>query len=148
MNKKFMTLALEQAKTAAKKGEVPIGAVVVKDDKVIAAAHNMCEALNDPTAHAEILAIRAAAKELGDFRRTGAQLYVTLEPCPMCAGAAINARMGEIIFGAADPAKGALGSVTNMYSFDFPNRPTVYGGINEKECLELLKEFFKEKRKS
>lgn len=148
MNKKFMTLALEQAKTAAKKGEVPIGAVVVKDDRVIAAAHNMCEALNDPTAHAEILAIRAAAKELGDFRLTGAQLYVTLEPCPMCAGAAINARMGEIIFGAADPAKGALGSVTNMYSFDFPNRPTVYGGINEKECLELLKEFFKEKRKS
>ncbi|MBQ5764544.1 MAG: nucleoside deaminase [Clostridia bacterium] len=148
MNKKFMTLALEQAKTAAKKGEVPIGAVVIKDDKVIAAAHNMCEALNDPTAHAEILAIRAAAKELGDFRLTGAQLYVTLEPCPMCAGAAINARIGEIIFGAADPAKGALGSVTNMYSFDFPNRPTVYGGINEKECLELLKEFFKEKRKS
>ena len=148
MNKKFMTLALEQAKTAAKKGEVPIGAVVIKDDKVIAAAHNMCEALNDPTAHAEILAIRDAAKELGDFRLTGAQLYVTLEPCPMCAGAAINARMGEIIFGAADPAKGALGSVTNMYSFDFPNRPTVYGGINEKECLELLKEFFKEKRKS
>lgn len=148
MNKKFMTLALEQAKTAAKKGEVPIGAVVVKDDRVIAAAHNMCEALNDPTAHAEILAIRAAAKELGDFRLTGAQLYVTLEPCPMCAGAAINARIGEIIFGAADPAKGALGSVTNMYSFDFPNRPTVYGGINEKECLELLKEFFKEKRKS
>ena len=148
MNKKFMTLALEQAKTAAKKGEVPIGAVVVKDDRVIAAAHNMCDALNDPTAHAEILAIRAAAKELGDFRLTGAQLYVTLEPCPMCAGAALNARMGEIIFGAADPAKGALGSVTNMYSFDFPNRPTVYGGINEKECLELLKEFFKEKRKS
>ena len=148
MNKKFMTLALEQAKTAAKKGEVPIGAVVIKDDKVIAAAHNMCEALNDPTAHAEILAIRAAAKELGDFRLTGAQLYVTLEPCPMCAGAAINARIGEIIFGAADPAKGALGSVTNMYSFDFPNRPTVYGGINEKECLELLKEFFKKKRKS
>lgn len=148
MNKKFMTLALEQAKIAAKKGEVPIGAVVIKDDKVIAAAHNMCEALNDPTAHAEILAIRAAAKELGDFRLTGAQLYVTLEPCPMCAGAAINARIGEIIFGAADPAKGALGSVTNMYSFDFPNRPTVYGGINEKECLELLKEFFKEKRKS
>lgn len=148
MNKKFMTLALEQAKIAARMGEVPIGAVVIKDDKVIAAAHNMCEALNDPTAHAEILAIRAAAKELGDFRLTGAQLYVTLEPCPMCAGAAINARMGEIIFGAADPAKGALGSVTNMYSFDFPNRPTVYGGINEKECLELLKEFFKEKRKS
>ena len=148
MNKKFMTLALEQAKIAAKMGEVPIGAVVIKDDKVIAAAHNMCEALNDPTAHAEILAIRDAAKELGDFRLTGAQLYVTLEPCPMCAGAAINARIGEIIFGAADPAKGALGSVTNMYSFDFPNRPTVYGGINEKECLELLKEFFKEKRKS
>lgn len=146
MNKKFMTLALEQAKTAAKKGEVPIGAVVVKDDRVIAAAHNMCEALNDPTAHAELLAIRQAANTLGDFRLTDCELYVTLEPCPMCAGAAINARIGEIIFGAADPAKGALGSVTNIYSFNFPNKPTVYGAVNETECLNLLKEFFKEKR--
>lgn len=147
MNKKFMTLALEQAKLARDKGEVPIGAVVVKDGKVIAAAHNMCEALKDPTAHAEVLAIKAAAKEIGDFRLTDCELYVTLEPCPMCAGAAINARISEIIFGAADPAKGALGSVTNIYSFNFPNKPTVYGSVNETECLDLLKEFFKSKRK-
>ena len=138
---KFMKEALKEAKKAAAEGEVPIGAVIVKDKKVISAEHNHCERDKDPTAHAEILAIRAAAKELGDFRLTGAQLYVTLEPCPMCAGAAINARIGEIIFGAADPAKGALGSVTNMYSFDFPNRPTVYGGINEKECLELFEDY-------
>lgn len=146
MNKKFMTYAIRQAKLAAQKGEVPIGAVIVKDGKVVAAAHNMCESLKDPTAHAEVLAIRQAAKELGDFRLTGCQLYVTVEPCPMCAGAAINARLDEIIFGAADPAKGALSSVTNIYSFNFPNKPQVFGGINEKECLEILKDFFKEKR--
>ncbi len=146
MNKKFMTYAIRQAKLAAQKGEVPIGAVIVKDGKVVAAAHNMCESLKVPTAHAEVLAIRQAAKELGDFRLTGCELYVTVEPCPMCAGAAINARLDEIIFGAADPAKGALLSVTNIYSYNFPNKPEVFGGINEKECLEILKDFFKEKR--
>ena len=91
-------------------------------------------------------AIKKAAEELGNFRLTGAELYVTLEPCPMCAGAAVNARIGEIIFGAFDPVKGALGSVTNLYSFDFPNKPTVYGGIKEKESINLLQEFFKNKR--
>lgn len=146
MNAKYMEYALQEAKKAAEKGEVPIGAVVVKNGEIIASAHNLCEGLRDPTAHAEILAIKKAAEKLGDFRLTGAELYVTLEPCPMCAGAAVNARISEIIFGAADPVKGALGSVTNLFSFDFPNKPTVYGGIKEKEAVTLLQEFFKAKR--
>lgn len=146
MNKKFMALALKEAEKAAAEGEVPIGAVIVKDGKVISAEHNHCERDKDPTAHAEILAIKKAGEILGDFRLTGASLYVTLEPCPMCAGAAINARVEEIVFGAYDSVKGALGSVTNLYSFPFPNRPEVYGGINETECKNLLKDFFKDKR--
>jgi len=146
MNAKFMEAALEQAKKAEKMGEVPIGAVIVKNGEIIASAHNLCESLNDPTAHAEILCIKQAAEVLGDFRLTDTELYVTLEPCPMCAGAIINARISEIIFGAFDAVKGALGSVTNLYSFDFPNKPTVYGGIKEKETALILQEFFKKRR--
>lgn len=146
MNTKYMEFAFNEAKKAAEVGEVPIGAVVVKNGEILASAHNLCETLKDPTAHAEILAIKKAAEKLGDFRLTGAELYVTLEPCPMCAGAAVNARISEIIFGAADPVKGALGSVTNIYSFDFPNKPTVFGGIREKESATILQEFFKAKR--
>ncbi len=146
MNAKYMEYALLEAKKAADIGEVPIGAVIVKNGEVLASAHNLCEELSDPTAHAEILAIKKAAEKIGDFRLTGAELYVTLEPCPMCAGAAINARISEIIFGAADPKKGALGSVTNLYSFPFPNKPTVYGGIKEKETVEILQKFFKSRR--
>ena len=146
MNAKYMEYALNEAKKAALMGEVPIGAVIVKKGEIIALAHNLCESLGDPTAHAEILAIKKAAEVIGDFRLTDTELYVTLEPCPMCAGAAINARVKEIIFGAADPVKGALGSVTNLYSFNFPNKPTVYGGIREKEAAQILQEFFKAKR--
>lgn len=146
MNAKYMEYALIEAKKAAQMGEVPIGAVVVKNGEILASAHNLCETLKDSTAHAEILAIKKAAENIGDFRLTGAELYVTLEPCPMCAGAAINARISEIIFGAADPVKGALGSVTNLYSFNFPNKPAVFGGIREKESATILQEFFKEKR--
>lgn len=146
MNAKYMDYALKEAKNAAEMGEVPIGAVIVKNGEILASAHNLCEALKDPTAHAEILAIKKAAEKTGDFRLTGAELYVTLEPCPMCAGAAVNARIDEIIFGATDPVKGALGSVTNLYSFNFPNKPTVFGGIREKECSKILQEFFKAKR--
>lgn len=146
MNAKFMEEAIIEAKKAYSLGEVPIGAVIVKNGEIIAAAHNLCESLKDPTAHAEILAIKKAAEKLGDYRLVGTELYVTLEPCPMCAGAAINARIGEIIFGAADPVKGALGSVTNIYSFDFPNKPMIFSGIREKETAELLQSFFKERR--
>ena len=146
MNAKFMEAALEQAKKAETMGEVPIGAVLVKNGEIIAAAHNLCESKKDPTAHAEILCIKKAAELLGDFRLTGTELYVTLEPCPMCAGAIINARIGEVIFGAYDPQKGALGSVTNLYSFNFPNKPQIFGGIKEKETAKLLQDFFKSKR--
>jgi len=146
MNEKYMNLALEMAKKGYEKGEVPIGAVVVLKGEVLSAEHNRTEELNDPTAHAELLAIRKATEKLGDFRLKGAELYVTLEPCPMCAGAAINARISEIIFGAFDPVKGALGSVTNIYTFNFPNKPQIYSGIKEKESLTLLKDFFSEKR--
>lgn len=146
MNAKYMEFALKEAKKAAAAGEVPIGAVVVKNGEILATAHNLCEKLKDPTAHAEVLAIKKATEILGDFRLTGAELYVTLEPCPMCAGAAMNARISEIIFGAYDPQKGALGSVTNLYSFDFPNKPQIYGGIKEKESVSILQEFFKKRR--
>lgn len=146
MNRKYMELALEQAKLGAAAGEVPIGAVIVKNNVVLAKAHNLTEALKDPTAHAEVLAIRKAAEALGDFRLTGCELYVTLEPCPMCAGAAVNARLSEIVFGGYDGVKGALHSVVNLYSFNFPNKPQIYGGILEKECTALLKDFFKNRR--
>lgn len=148
MNKKFMKAAIDQAKIAAENGEVPIGAVVVINNEIIAAEHNMVERLKDPSAHAEILALKSAAEKIGDFRLTEAELYVTLEPCPMCAGAAINSRIREVIFGAWDPVKGALGSVCNLYSYPFPNRPEVFGGIEEAACLELLKNFFKSRRKN
>lgn len=148
MNKKFMSAAIEQAKIAAAKGEVPIGAVVVINNEIVSAAHNMVEELKDPSAHAEILALKAAAKIIGDFRLNDAELYVTLEPCPMCAGAAINSRIKEIVFGASDSVKGALGSVCNLYSYPFPNRPEVFGGIEEATCLELLKDFFKKRREN
>ena len=148
MNKKFLKLAIEQAKLAASQGEVPIGAVVVIDGEVISKAHNMVEQLKDPTAHAEIIALKKAAERVGDFRLTDAELYVTLEPCPMCVGAAINARVKEVIFGAADSVKGALGSVCNLYSYPFPNRPEVFGGIEETACKNLLKEFFENRRKA
>lgn len=146
MNAKFMEIAFEQAKIAADMGEVPVGAVIVKNGEIVATAHNLCEKLNDPTAHAEIICIKKAAEKLKNFRLTDTELYVTLEPCSMCAGAVINARIKEVIFGAYDPVKGALGSVTNIYSFNFPNRPTVFGGIKEKECSALLQEFFKKRR--
>lgn len=147
MNKKFLKLAIKQAELAAKKGEVPVGAVVVIEGEVISEAHNMVEQLKDPTAHAEIIALKKAAEKIGDFRLRDAELYVTLEPCPMCAGAAINARVKEIIFGADDSVKGALGSVCNICSYPFPNRPIVFGGIEEAKCKKLLKDFFEEKRK-
>lgn len=147
MNRKFMEKAILVAKEGEKMGEVPIGAVVVKDGEVIAAAHNLTETKKDPTAHAEILAMRAAAEKLGDFRLTGCELYVTLEPCPMCAGAAANARVSEVIFGGYDKVKGALGSALNLYSYGLPNKPLIYGGIMEKPCTDILKSFFEKRRK-
>jgi tRNA(adenine34) deaminase len=144
----FMTLALQEAKRAAEIDEVPIGAVVVKDDEVISKAHNLRETLQDATAHAELLAIKEACEVLGTWRLIGCTLYVTLEPCPMCAGAVILSRVDKLVFGAKDPKGGACGSVVNLTADDrFNHRPEVVEGVMAKECGEILKAFFQGKRK-
>lgn len=147
MSSKWMTLALAQAREAEERGEVPVGAVLVWGGKVLAATGNRVEELSDPTAHAEILAIREAARILGTPRLIGGDLYVTLEPCPMCATALSFARIGRIFFGAFDLKGGGIDHGPRI--FDQPtchHRPQVFGGMSEQACAELLKEFFKEKR--
>jgi tRNA(Arg) A34 adenosine deaminase TadA len=143
----FMPRAIALARAAAEAGEVPIGAVVVKDGCVIAEAHNSPRADHDPTAHAEILAIRRAAQMLGDERLTGCELWVTLEPCAMCAGAIAHARIARLYYAASDPKGGAVEHGARV--FDQPqclHRPEVYTGIGEAEAAELLKRFFRERR--
>jgi len=142
-----MPRALALARAAADAGEVPIGAVVVKDGQVIAEAHNSPRADHDPTAHAEILAIRRAAQILEDERLTGCDLWVTLEPCAMCAGAIAHARIARVYYAAADPKGGAVEHGARV--FDQPqclHRPEVYTGIGEAESADLLKGFFRERR--
>ncbi len=142
-----MALALKAARDARDAGEVPVGAVVVKDGAVVAAAHNAPRALHDPTAHAELLAIREAAKALGDERLAGCDLYVTLEPCPMCAGAIQHARIARVYYGAADPKGGAVEHGPRLFDrAGSLHRPEVYGGIGEAEAAELLRGFFAERR--
>ena len=143
----WMRLAFEQAQIAFELGEVPIGAVVVQGDKVIALAHNEKEQRQDPTAHAEILAIQRATEVLGSWRLSDATLYVTLEPCPMCAGAIIQARLQQLVYGAADLKGGAAGSVMNVLDITrWNHRVEVIAGIMEEECSQLLKEFFVKRR--
>ena len=142
-----MKRALALASEAAAAGEVPIGAVVVKDGAIIGEGRNAPRADHDPTAHAEILAIRAAAKALGDERLTGCELFVTLEPCPMCAGAIAHARIARVIYAAPDPKGGAV--MHGARVFDHPqclHRPEVVGGIGEGEAADLLRAFFQERR--
>ena len=142
-----MQRALALARDSAAAGEVPIGAVIVKDGVVIAAAHNSPRTDHDPTAHAEIMAIRAAARALGDERLTGCELWVTLEPCAMCAGAIAHARIARLYYAAADPKGGAVEHGARV--FDQPqclHRPEVYSGIAEAEAAELLRAFFRERR--
>jgi tRNA(adenine34) deaminase len=146
MNAKYMEFALNEAKKAALMGEVPIGAVVVMNGKIIASAHNLCESLKDPTAHAEILAMKKAAEVVGDFRLKGAELYVTLEPCAMCAGAAINARVGRIVFAAKDARAGACGSLLDLASYPLEARPKCECGMMQEESLALLRDFFADLR--
>ena len=147
MDSRFMTRAIELARVAAKKGEIPVGAVIVKDKKIIAEGYNMREQKRNALSHAEIEAINAACKALGDWRLDGCTRYVTLEPCPMCAGAIINARIKEIVFGAYDLSMGCMDSVTNMANLSFATGTTVYGGIKEDECKKLLTDFFEGVRK-
>ena len=143
----FMGRALALARTAADAGEVPIGAVIVKDGAIIAEAHNAPRTDHDPTAHAEILAIRRAAQALGDERLTGCDLWVTLEPCAMCAGAIAHARIARLYYAASDPKGGAVEHGARV--FDQPqtlHRPEIYSGIGEDEAAELLRAFFRERR--
>ena len=141
----MMKLALGEARKAADEGETPIGAVLVRGDEVIA-AHNHREAYNDVTSHAEIEVLRQVGKQKGDWRLSECTLYVTLEPCPMCAGAILAARVGRVVFGAKDATMGAMGSVLNLPRFPLGARPVVEGGVLEDECRELLQRFFKERR--
>ncbi len=141
-----MKEALALAKEAAERGEVPVGAVIVCNGKIIAAAHNEKETNMDATAHAEVVAIRRASEKLGRWRLSDCELYVTLEPCPMCAGAIVNAKIGTVYYGAKDPRGGAFGSVMNFCSYPLYHRPKVSGGFGEKESLLLLKSFFEKKR--
>ena len=147
LHQDWMHFALRQAQMAFEQGEVPIGAVIVHNGQVIAAAHNEREQKNDPTAHAEVLVIQRAAKALGSWRLTDATLYVTLEPCPMCAGAIMQSRIKQLVYGAMDLKGGATGSVMNVLDYTLWNhRVDVVAGVLEDECKDILKLFFKRLR--
>jgi tRNA(adenine34) deaminase len=144
-----MRAALDQARLALAAGEVPIGAVVVVDDRIVGVGYNQPIGAVDPTAHAEIVAMRAAARAIGNYRLTNSVLYVTLEPCLMCVGALVHARVREVVYGASEPKSGALGSTVAAHeSPGLIHRLTVLGGVLEAECRELIQQFFREKRSS
>lgn len=144
-----MTVCIELAKKAAEKGECPVGAVVVnKDGEILGRGYNMRETLQSPTAHAEILAIEQAAKALGSWRLTDCTLYVTLEPCPMCAGAIINSRLKRLVYGAFDEKGGACASLMEIFDCPFNHRPMVRSRILMDDCAKLLTDFFKGLRSS
>jgi tRNA(adenine34) deaminase len=144
---RYMGLALAQARKAWEAGEVPVGAVVVKDGEVIAAGFNQPIGRHDPTAHAEIAALRAAAEKLGNYRLPGCELYVTLEPCAMCSGAMMHARLARVVYAAQDPKTGVCGSVLDLFALDQLNHHTdVVGGVLADEASNMLKAFFAERR--
>ena len=147
MHEDFMRAALEQARLAIDAGEVPIGAVVVIDGQIVARAFNQPIRAVDPTAHAEVLALRAAAQQAGNYRLTGAMLYVTVEPCLMCVGALVHARIKEVVFGVVEPRSGALVSTVRGHEIAGLNhRLTVTGGVLEADCRDLIQQFFRDKR--
>jgi tRNA(adenine34) deaminase len=143
-----MDLALSEAKKAGQKKEVPIGAVLIaENDELLAAEHNQTITLNDPTAHAEMLALRSAAKKVGNYRLLNTTLYVTVEPCPMCMGAIMHARISRVVFGTRDPKWGAAGSLYNLAEdHRFNHQPEIIEGICQSECKKLMQDFFREKR--
>ena len=146
-DEKWMSFALEQARKAEKEGEVPVGAILVKDDFIIARAHNKPISSNDPTAHAEIQLIRTAGEELKNYRLTGTSLFVTLEPCAMCLGAIMHARIKRVVFGAHDPKTGVCGSSENfMEASCFNHKIDIASGVLENESKQLLKNFFNSRR--
>lgn len=147
MNKKFMFDAISEAKIAAANHEVPVGAVIVKDGEIIARGRNMREEKQNALSHAEIEAINNACKALNSWRLDGCEMYVTLEPCPMCTGAIINSRIKTLVFGAYDSKAGSVDSVINLCDYPYNHKVEVYGGICEDECLKILKDFFENLRK-
>lgn len=145
----YMQQAISQARNAWALGEVPVGALVVKDEQIIATGFNQPIGNHDPTAHAEIMALRAAAAILGNYRLPGCEMYVTLEPCAMCAGAMMHARLARVVYGASDPKTGACGSVLNLFEQEKLNHHTeLTAGVLAEECGTLLKEFFAERRQA
>jgi len=144
----FMKVALEEARKAYNKAETPVGAIIVKDDEIVSRGHNLRESLHDPTAHAELLAIKDAAAKLGRWRLTDCTVYVTLEPCAMCSGAMILARIKRLVYGASDPKAGTVGSLMNLLSHEKLNHQVeVESGVLAKECGAILSEFFSSRRK-
>lgn len=142
-----MRQALREAQRARQEQEVPVGAVVVRDGRIVARAHNRPIRLNDPTAHAEILALRRAARKLGNYRLSGCALYVTIEPCAMCAGAMVQARLKRVVFGAPDPKAGAAGSVLSILNHPKLNhRVKVVSGVLAGDCSSILRDFFRARR--
>lgn len=142
----YMAEALSEACLAAEIDEVPIGAIIVRDGNIIARAHNLRETEKNALYHAETLAIDRACRALGGWRLPGCTLYVTLEPCPMCAGAIVNSRIERVVFGAYDKRAGAFGSVLNLNEYPLNHKPEILGGVMEEECRSLLQTFFKKKR--
>lgn len=147
VDERYMREALEQAYRAEQCGEIPVGAVIVdQDGNVLSKAHNLCEHQQLPTAHAEMLAIEAACKEKGTWRLSDCTLYATLEPCPMCMGAIIHARVKRVVFGAFDPRAGACGSLIDLSEYPLESVPTVTGGVLGEECISPIRRFFRDVR--
>lgn len=147
LDEKFMYQAIKQARKAEVLNEVPVGCVIVKENKIIARGHNLRETKNDPTMHAEIVAIRKACKKMKSWRLVGCTIYVTIEPCSMCAGTILWSRLDKIVYGAKDPKGGAI--VSSIKLFDSPNinhHPEIVGGVLKEECADIIKAFFKKKR--
>lgn len=144
--KQYMKMAMDEARLAQEKDEVPVGCVIVQNGNVIARGHNLRETEKNALCHAELMAIHRASQVLGGWRLLGCTLYVTLEPCPMCAGAIVGSRIEKVVFGAYDPKAGALGSLYNLAEGKLNHMPQVIGGVLQQECGELLKDYFRQKR--
>ena len=147
LDEKWMRIALQEAELAAKEGEIPVGAVVVRNGELISRAHNLCEQDANATSHAEVLAIAEACQKIGSWRLSDCTLYVTLEPCMMCTGASVNARLGRIVYAAKDPRAGACESLIKISSYPLECKPILCGGVLEEESLALLRNFFLNLRK-
>ena len=147
IDEKYMMIALKEAQNAVILDEVPVGAVIVKDGKILAKGHNLREKSNDPTSHAEINAIRKACKKLNSWRLEGATIYVTVEPCSMCAGTLLQCRIGRIVYGASDPKGGAIESSLELFKAkNINHHPEIIGGVLKEECSSLISGYFKSKR--